>query len=48
MRFDVITESSPNKHVAPVNVRMLDDGTKLPEITAAQLQCREANTLGGL
>ena len=48
MRFDVITESGPDKHVAPVNLRVIDDGTKFPEITAAELQCREANALGGL
>jgi hypothetical protein len=46
MRFDVIPESSPDKHVAPVDFGVVDHGAKLPEIAAAELQCREANPLG--
>jgi hypothetical protein len=48
MRFNVITESSPDEDVTPVNACLLGDGTKLSEITAAKLQRRKANALGGL
>jgi hypothetical protein len=47
MRFDVTTESSPDEDVAPVDLCVLDDGTKLSQIAAAQLQRGEANPLGG-